>query len=144
MRGLLQSIVLYRRYYYLQVKAKFIHTLIFAFSKATNWEILNDTKVDLTMSSETALCICLSNGCCSPQINPLTYGMIIKRYRLPTYSSYPKDSWAALCKKLFIGRLIYPWKRRNEKQDWGNAVKEGSSLEVRVHFPALPLDCSLF
>ncbi|XP_055507136.1 phosphatidylinositol N-acetylglucosaminyltransferase subunit Q isoform X2 [Leucoraja erinacea] len=51
------------------------------------------------------------------QINPLTYGMIIKRYRLPTYSSYPKDSWAALCKKLFIGRLIYPWKRRNEKQD---------------------------
>ncbi|XP_062914901.1 phosphatidylinositol N-acetylglucosaminyltransferase subunit Q [Mobula hypostoma] len=46
------------------------------------------------------------------QINPLTYGMIIKCYRLPTYRCYPKDSWAALCKKLFVGKLIYPWKRK--------------------------------
>ncbi|XP_069761829.1 phosphatidylinositol N-acetylglucosaminyltransferase subunit Q [Narcine bancroftii] len=51
------------------------------------------------------------------QINPLTYRMIIERYRLPTYSCYPKDSWAALCKKLFVGKLIYPWKRKTGKQD---------------------------
>ncbi|XP_038675438.1 phosphatidylinositol N-acetylglucosaminyltransferase subunit Q [Scyliorhinus canicula] len=51
------------------------------------------------------------------QINPLTYGMIIRHYRLPTYSCYPKDSWTALCQKLFLGELIYPWKRKTEKQD---------------------------
>uniref|UniRef100_A0A4W3IU33 Phosphatidylinositol glycan anchor biosynthesis, class Q n=1 Tax=Callorhinchus milii TaxID=7868 RepID=A0A4W3IU33_CALMI len=51
------------------------------------------------------------------QINPLTYGMIIQHYRLATYSCYPKDSWAALCKKLFIGELIYPWRHKTEKQD---------------------------
>uniref|UniRef100_UPI00398F7F70 phosphatidylinositol N-acetylglucosaminyltransferase subunit Q n=2 Tax=Pristiophorus japonicus TaxID=55135 RepID=UPI00398F7F70 len=51
------------------------------------------------------------------QINPLTCGMIIRHYRLPTYSCYPKDSWTALCKKLFIGELIYPWKRKTEKLD---------------------------
>ncbi|XP_078414513.1 phosphatidylinositol N-acetylglucosaminyltransferase subunit Q isoform X1 [Cetorhinus maximus] len=51
------------------------------------------------------------------QINPLPYGMIIRHYRLPTYSCYPKDSWTALCQKLFLGELIYPWKRKTEKQD---------------------------
>ncbi|XP_005990732.1 phosphatidylinositol N-acetylglucosaminyltransferase subunit Q [Latimeria chalumnae] len=51
------------------------------------------------------------------QINPLTYSTIIQSYRMPTYSCYPKDSWGALCKNLFIGELIYPWKNKNQKQD---------------------------
>ncbi|XP_063170795.1 phosphatidylinositol N-acetylglucosaminyltransferase subunit Q [Candoia aspera] len=51
------------------------------------------------------------------QINPLTYSRVVQMYRLPTYSCYPKDSWASLCKKLFIGELIYPWKHKEEKQD---------------------------
>ncbi|XP_014814321.1 PREDICTED: phosphatidylinositol N-acetylglucosaminyltransferase subunit Q [Calidris pugnax] len=51
------------------------------------------------------------------QINPLSYGSVVQTYRLPTYSCYPKDSWASLCKKLFLGELIYPWKHKEEKQD---------------------------
>ncbi|XP_071427299.1 phosphatidylinositol N-acetylglucosaminyltransferase subunit Q [Pithys albifrons albifrons] len=51
------------------------------------------------------------------QINPLSYGAVVQTYRLPTYSCYPKDSWASLCKKLFLGELIYPWKHKGEKQD---------------------------
>ncbi|KFV79746.1 Phosphatidylinositol N-acetylglucosaminyltransferase subunit Q [Struthio camelus australis] len=51
------------------------------------------------------------------QINPLSYGTVIQTYRLPTYSYYPKDSWTSLCKKLFFGDLIYPWKHKGEKQD---------------------------
>ncbi|XP_015674683.1 phosphatidylinositol N-acetylglucosaminyltransferase subunit Q [Protobothrops mucrosquamatus] len=51
------------------------------------------------------------------QINPLPYGRVVQLYRLPTYSCYPKDSWASLCKKLFVGELIYPWKHKEEKQD---------------------------
>ncbi|KAM6407934.1 LOW QUALITY PROTEIN: phosphatidylinositol N-acetylglucosaminyltransferase subunit Q [Rhynochetos jubatus] len=51
------------------------------------------------------------------QINPLSYGSVVQTYRLPTYSCYPKDSWASLCKKLFLGELIYPWKHKGEKQD---------------------------
>ncbi|XP_061456003.1 phosphatidylinositol N-acetylglucosaminyltransferase subunit Q [Rhineura floridana] len=51
------------------------------------------------------------------QINPLTYSRVVKVYRLPTYSCYPKDSWGSLCKKLFVGELIYPWKHKGEKQD---------------------------
>ncbi|XP_044289232.1 phosphatidylinositol N-acetylglucosaminyltransferase subunit Q isoform X1 [Varanus komodoensis] len=51
------------------------------------------------------------------QINPLTYSRVVQMYRLPTYSCYPKDSWGTLCKKLFVGELIYPWKHKGEKQD---------------------------
>ncbi|XP_060116814.1 phosphatidylinositol N-acetylglucosaminyltransferase subunit Q [Heteronotia binoei] len=51
------------------------------------------------------------------QINPLSYGSVVQTYRLPTYSCYPKDSWGSLCKKLFVGELIYPWKHKGEKQD---------------------------
>uniref|UniRef100_A0ACB8FKJ8 Uncharacterized protein n=1 Tax=Sphaerodactylus townsendi TaxID=933632 RepID=A0ACB8FKJ8_9SAUR len=51
------------------------------------------------------------------QINPLSYGSVVQTYRLPTYSCYPKDSWGSLCKKLFVGELIYPWKHKEEKQD---------------------------
>ncbi|XP_032086197.1 phosphatidylinositol N-acetylglucosaminyltransferase subunit Q [Thamnophis elegans] len=51
------------------------------------------------------------------QINPLAYGRVVQIYRLPTYSGYPKDSWASVCKKLFVGELIYPWKHKEEKQD---------------------------
>ncbi|XP_063200148.1 phosphatidylinositol N-acetylglucosaminyltransferase subunit Q-like [Chroicocephalus ridibundus] len=51
------------------------------------------------------------------QINPLSYGSVVQTYRLLTYSCYPKDSWTSLCKKLFLGELIYPWKHKGEKQD---------------------------
>ncbi|XP_030315627.1 phosphatidylinositol N-acetylglucosaminyltransferase subunit Q isoform X2 [Calypte anna] len=51
------------------------------------------------------------------QINPLSYSSLVQTYRLPTYSCYPKDSWTSLCKKLFLGELIYPWKHKGEKQD---------------------------
>ncbi|KFR16455.1 Phosphatidylinositol N-acetylglucosaminyltransferase subunit Q [Opisthocomus hoazin] len=51
------------------------------------------------------------------QINPLSYSSVVQTYRLPTYSCYPKDSWTSLCKKLFLGELIYPWKHKGEKQD---------------------------
>ncbi|CAM4608477.1 unnamed protein product [Eretmochelys imbricata] len=51
------------------------------------------------------------------QINPLSYGSVVQTYRLPTYACYPKDSWSSLCKKLFVGELIYPWKHKGEKQD---------------------------
>uniref|UniRef100_A0A8C9SNY8 Phosphatidylinositol glycan anchor biosynthesis, class Q n=1 Tax=Scleropages formosus TaxID=113540 RepID=A0A8C9SNY8_SCLFO len=43
------------------------------------------------------------------EINPLKLSTAVQQYRIPTYSCYPKDSWAALCKKLFVGDLIYPW-----------------------------------
>ncbi|XP_051824939.1 phosphatidylinositol N-acetylglucosaminyltransferase subunit Q isoform X2 [Antechinus flavipes] len=51
------------------------------------------------------------------QINPLSYSSVVQTYRLPTYSCYPKDSWGSLCKKLFFGELIYPWKHKEDKQD---------------------------
>lgn len=51
------------------------------------------------------------------QFNPLSYGHVVHTYRLPTYCCYPKDSWSSLCKKLFVGELIYPWKQKTEKQD---------------------------
>ncbi|XP_069503002.1 phosphatidylinositol N-acetylglucosaminyltransferase subunit Q isoform X1 [Ambystoma mexicanum] len=51
------------------------------------------------------------------QFNPLSYGRVVQTYRLPTYCCYPKDSWGSLCKKLFVGELIYPWKQKTEKQD---------------------------
>ncbi|KAM6350640.1 LOW QUALITY PROTEIN: phosphatidylinositol N-acetylglucosaminyltransferase subunit Q [Alca torda] len=51
------------------------------------------------------------------QINPLSCGSVVQTYRLPTCSCYPKDSWTSLCKKLFLGELIYPWKHKGEKQD---------------------------
>ncbi|XP_043945240.1 phosphatidylinositol N-acetylglucosaminyltransferase subunit Q [Protopterus annectens] len=51
------------------------------------------------------------------QINPLTFSHIVQTYRLPTYSCYPQDSWSALCRKLFVGELIYPWHHKNEKQE---------------------------
>ncbi|RXM33762.1 Phosphatidylinositol N-acetylglucosaminyltransferase subunit Q [Acipenser ruthenus] len=51
------------------------------------------------------------------EINPLTYSAVLQWYRTLTYSCYPKDSWGALCKKLFIGELIYPWKHKNIKTD---------------------------
>ncbi|KAL8175143.1 UNVERIFIED_CONTAM: hypothetical protein K2H54_014409 [Gekko kuhli] len=51
------------------------------------------------------------------QINPLSYSGVVQTYRLPTYSCYPRDSWGSLCKKLFVGELIYPWKHKGEKQD---------------------------
>ncbi|KAA0705801.1 Phosphatidylinositol N-acetylglucosaminyltransferase subunit Q [Triplophysa tibetana] len=52
------------------------------------------------------------------EINPIKFTSVLQLYRAPTYSCYPKDSWAALCKKLFVGELIYPWKqKKNAKTD---------------------------
>ncbi|KAK2916225.1 hypothetical protein QQF64_024702 [Cirrhinus molitorella] len=51
------------------------------------------------------------------EINPLKCSSVLQSYRTPTYSCYPKDSWAALCKKLFVGELIYPWKQKTTKTD---------------------------
>ncbi|XP_036797987.1 phosphatidylinositol N-acetylglucosaminyltransferase subunit Q-like [Oncorhynchus mykiss] len=50
-------------------------------------------------------------------INPLKVSSVVQTYRTPTYSCYPKDSWLALCKKLFLGELIYPWKHKTTKID---------------------------
>ncbi|XP_077475805.1 phosphatidylinositol N-acetylglucosaminyltransferase subunit Q isoform X2 [Stigmatopora argus] len=54
------------------------------------------------------------------EINPLKSGVVINTYRTPTYSCYPKDSWGALIKKLFVGELIYPWTYKSAK---GHAAK---------------------
>ncbi|XP_068192165.1 phosphatidylinositol N-acetylglucosaminyltransferase subunit Q [Antennarius striatus] len=51
------------------------------------------------------------------EINPLTSSAIVQTYRIPTYSCYPRDSWAALVKKLFVGELIYPWRHKTTKTD---------------------------
>lgn len=51
------------------------------------------------------------------QINPLKSSTVVQTYRTPTYSCYPKDSWAALVKKLFVGELIYPWRHKTTKTD---------------------------
>ncbi|KAM9345824.1 phosphatidylinositol N-acetylglucosaminyltransferase subunit Q [Symphorus nematophorus] len=51
------------------------------------------------------------------EINPLKCSTVVQTYRTPTYSCYPKDSWAALAKKLFVGELIYPWRQKTTKTD---------------------------
>ncbi|XP_035510576.1 phosphatidylinositol N-acetylglucosaminyltransferase subunit Q [Morone saxatilis] len=51
------------------------------------------------------------------EINPLKCNTVVQTYRTPTYSCYPKDSWAALVKKLFVGELIYPWRHKTTKTD---------------------------
>ncbi|KAM6966739.1 phosphatidylinositol N-acetylglucosaminyltransferase subunit Q [Tautogolabrus adspersus] len=51
------------------------------------------------------------------EINPLKGSTVVQMYRTPTYSCYPKDSWAALVKKLFVGELIYPWRHKTTKTD---------------------------
>uniref|UniRef100_A0A4W4HA48 Phosphatidylinositol N-acetylglucosaminyltransferase subunit Q n=1 Tax=Electrophorus electricus TaxID=8005 RepID=A0A4W4HA48_ELEEL len=51
------------------------------------------------------------------EINPLKCSSVLQRYRTPTYSCYPRDSWVDLCKKLFMGELIYPWKHKTTKTD---------------------------
>lgn len=51
------------------------------------------------------------------EINPLKCSTVVQTYRTPTYSCYPKDSWAALIKKLFVGELIYPWRHKTTKTD---------------------------
>ncbi|XP_028310278.1 phosphatidylinositol N-acetylglucosaminyltransferase subunit Q-like [Gouania willdenowi] len=51
------------------------------------------------------------------EMNPLSCSAVVQTYRTPTYSCYPKDSWSALVKKLFVGELIYPWKHKSTKTD---------------------------
>ncbi|XP_036890415.1 phosphatidylinositol N-acetylglucosaminyltransferase subunit Q isoform X2 [Sturnira hondurensis] len=51
------------------------------------------------------------------QINPLPYSHVVHTYRLPSCGCHPKYSWGSLCRKLFFGELIYPWRQRGDKQD---------------------------
>lgn len=51
------------------------------------------------------------------EINPLPCGSVLQAYRTPTYSCYPRDSWAALLKKLFVGELVYPWRHKTSKTE---------------------------
>ncbi|KAM7148149.1 phosphatidylinositol N-acetylglucosaminyltransferase subunit Q isoform 4-T4 [Molossus nigricans] len=51
------------------------------------------------------------------QINPLPYNRVVHTYRLPSCGCHPKHSWSSLCRKLFFGELIYPWRQRGDKQD---------------------------
>ncbi|XP_049925524.1 phosphatidylinositol N-acetylglucosaminyltransferase subunit Q [Epinephelus moara] len=51
------------------------------------------------------------------EMNPLKCSTVVQTYRTPTYSCYPKDSWVALVKKLFVGELIYPWRHKTTKTD---------------------------
>lgn len=51
------------------------------------------------------------------EINPITCSTVVQTYRTPTYSCYPRDSWLALVKKLFVGELIYPWRHKGTKVD---------------------------
>ncbi|XP_044602840.1 phosphatidylinositol N-acetylglucosaminyltransferase subunit Q isoform X2 [Equus asinus] len=51
------------------------------------------------------------------QINPLPYSRVVHTYRLPSCGCHPKHSWGSLCRKLFFGELIYPWRQRGDKQD---------------------------
>lgn len=51
------------------------------------------------------------------QINPLPYGRVVHTYRLPSCGCHPKHSWGSLCRKLFFGELIYPWRQRGDKQE---------------------------
>ncbi|XP_012867019.1 PREDICTED: phosphatidylinositol N-acetylglucosaminyltransferase subunit Q isoform X1 [Dipodomys ordii] len=55
--------------------------------------------------------------CLLMQINPLPYSRVAHTYRLPSCGCPPKHSWGSLCRKLFFGELIYPWRQRGEKQD---------------------------
>ncbi|KAM8845610.1 phosphatidylinositol N-acetylglucosaminyltransferase subunit Q isoform 1-T3 [Spinachia spinachia] len=51
------------------------------------------------------------------EINPLKCSTVVETYRTPTYSCYPRDSWAALVRKLFVGELVYPWRHKTTKTD---------------------------
>ncbi|XP_069343275.1 phosphatidylinositol N-acetylglucosaminyltransferase subunit Q isoform X2 [Eulemur rufifrons] len=51
------------------------------------------------------------------QINPLPYSRVVHTYRLPSCGCRPRHSWGSLCRKLFLGELIYPWRQREDKQD---------------------------
>ncbi|XP_040085408.1 phosphatidylinositol N-acetylglucosaminyltransferase subunit Q isoform X1 [Oryx dammah] len=51
------------------------------------------------------------------QINPLPFSHVVRIYRLPSCGCHPKHSWGSLCRKLFFGELIYPWRQRGDKQD---------------------------
>uniref|UniRef100_A0A3P9MJP6 Phosphatidylinositol glycan anchor biosynthesis class Q n=1 Tax=Oryzias latipes TaxID=8090 RepID=A0A3P9MJP6_ORYLA len=51
------------------------------------------------------------------EINPLSCSAVVQTYRTPASSCYPRDSWAALVRKLFVGELVYPWRRKSSKAD---------------------------
>uniref|UniRef100_A0A5F9CS90 Phosphatidylinositol glycan anchor biosynthesis class Q n=1 Tax=Oryctolagus cuniculus TaxID=9986 RepID=A0A5F9CS90_RABIT len=51
------------------------------------------------------------------QMQPLPYSRVVRVYRLPSCGCHPQHSWGSLCRKLFSGELIYPWRQRADKQD---------------------------
>lgn len=60
---------------------------------------------------------CLS-VCLFTQINPLKCSSVLQCYRTETPGCSSRDSWLTLCKKLFVGELIYPWRQKSTKTDW--------------------------
>lgn len=60
----------------------------------------------------------LSIGNVCVQINPLQCSSVLQCYRTETSGCSSRDSWLALCKKLFVGELIYPWRQKTTKTDW--------------------------
>lgn len=75
-----------------------------------------------------AITLCLHPVLLCSQINPLKFSTMVQTYRVPTYSCYPKDSWVALVKKLFVGELVYPWRHKTTKADWDRRQRR----EIRV------------
>ncbi|XP_007955642.1 phosphatidylinositol N-acetylglucosaminyltransferase subunit Q [Orycteropus afer afer] len=51
------------------------------------------------------------------QINPLPYSHVVRTYRLPSCGCRPGLSWSSLCRKLFLGELVYPWRQKGDRQD---------------------------
>ncbi|KAB5554279.1 hypothetical protein PHYPO_G00048500 [Pangasianodon hypophthalmus] len=51
------------------------------------------------------------------EINPLQCSSVLQCYRIETSGCSSRDSWLALCKKLFVGELIYPWRQKSTKTD---------------------------
>ncbi|XP_060748169.1 phosphatidylinositol N-acetylglucosaminyltransferase subunit Q [Tachysurus vachellii] len=51
------------------------------------------------------------------EINPLRCSTVLQCYRFETSGCSSRDSWLTLCKKLFVGELIYPWRQKSTKTD---------------------------
>ncbi|KAG7335359.1 hypothetical protein KOW79_001955 [Hemibagrus wyckioides] len=51
------------------------------------------------------------------EINPLQCSTVLQCYRIETSGCSSRDSWLTLCKKLFVGELIYPWRQKSTKTD---------------------------
>lgn len=89
------------------------------------------SRISSTFPLQEHFCLDQAVVCLPPQINPLKCSTVVQTYRTPTYSCYPKDSWAALVKKLFVGELIYPWRHKTTKADWETPARKVTESEVK-------------